>query len=288
MARKLIYEDEYLRCTHVVTPEPDSSVLNACVCDSSLIYYNIQGEKRAVIERNTYSLHPGDLLIVSKLDAFYVHEDSSDCSEYMICTFSRYIFRHLDPEFSFMEKFDQAISGKANLLRPDKRQTLLFESAFQHIRLVKGTSKLRISYIGLLMMLINEISDSKIAGPLEENTEGRNILAYINENLTVDLSVKNLARQFYMSYSQFYRLFKKLTGMTLSNYITWKRVILARNLIQRNVKVKDALALCGFNDYTTFYKCNYKYLKVPPSYNHTTKDNDPLLQFGFYQISQKA
>ena len=103
MARKLIYEDEYLRCTHVVTPEPDSSVLNACVCDSSLIYYNIQGEKRAVIEGNTYSLHPGDLLIVSKLDAFYVHEDSSDCSEYMICTFSRYIFRHLDPEFSFMK-----------------------------------------------------------------------------------------------------------------------------------------------------------------------------------------
>ena len=286
MDRNIIYEDEYLRCTHVVTPQPDPEELNPCVCDSSLIYYNIQGEKKAVIEGNAYDLHPGEVLILAKMDAYYIREEPGSCSEYYICTFSRYLFRHLDPGFSFMEKFDQAKQGNACLMHLDERQSLLFASCFQHIRHVTGPVKLRTSYLGVLMLLINEISAAKISGPVISDPEEQRILAYINDTLTADLTVKSLSRQFYMSYSQFYRLFKKLTEMTLSNYITWKRVILARNLIQRNVKVKDAVVMCGFNDYTTFYKCNYKYLKVPPSYNHTTKGKDPLLQNGFYQIEQ--
>ncbi len=285
MARQLIYEDEYLRCTHVVTPQPDPEDRNPCVCDSSLIYYNLRGQKRAVVEGNIYDLSPGELLILAKMDAFFVQEDPKEPSEYLICTFSRYLFRHLDPSFSFMEKFDLAKFGRANLMRPDTRQSLLLDSCFQHLAHVKGCSNLRSSYLGILMILINEISASTILGPSDVNLEEQQILAYINEHLTAGLTVKQLSRQFYMSYSQFYRLFKKLTDMTLSNYIMWKRVILARNLIQRNVKVKDAVIQCGFHDYTTFYKCNYKYLKVPPSYNHTTKDKDPLLQNGFYQIN---
>ena len=60
-----------------------------------------------------------------------------------------------------------------------------------------------------------------------------------------------------------------LTEMTFFNYITWKRIIPARNLIQRTVQIKNAVVMCGFNGYTTFYQRNYKYPKVSSSYNHT-------------------
>ncbi len=69
--------------------------------------------------------------------------------------------------------------------------------------------------------------------------------------------------------------------MTLSNYITYKRVIMARDLIQHGVKAKDAAIQCGFRDYTTFINVIISIFKVAPSANHPTKDNDPTLKTAF-------
>lgn len=284
MAQTYLYQDEFMACIHGLFPCPDPQDRHACVCDSGEIYYNIMGNKQLVVEGNVYELRPGDVLVLAKFDAYYVIEEPDQPSEYVIYTFSRYLFRHLDSAFSFMVKFEQAQGGGACLLQPDDRQARLFASCLEHFRCIHGAANQRFSLMGILILLLNEISDSILAGPITSDEEEQRILGYINEHLTEELTVKNLSQRFYMSYSRFYRLFKKLTEMTLSNYISWKRVILARNLIQQNVKIMDAMTQCGFKDYTTFYKCNYKYLNVPPSHNHSTKENDPLLRNGFYHL----
>ncbi len=280
----IIYRDDYLCCLHACTPQPTPKTAKTTICEALVVYYNISGVKRAVVEGSMYSLQPGELLLLGESEAFIVYEDTSAPSEYAQFIFSRYVFRHLDPEFTLLSKFLNRELGVANVIHFDNRQNDLLLDCLAHIERLQDPSRIRISYLGALMLLINEINTSNSYRAPEENQTGRAMLAYINANLAGDLSGETLARHFYMSESQFYRHFKKLTGTTLVNYVTRKRVNRARDLLRNNVKIKDVVAMCGFNDYTTFYKCNIKYYKMPPSRNYTRKDSDPLLLNGLYQI----
>lgn len=284
MASRTIYQDSYLQCLHVQTAQPNSKSAKTNICEAMIIYYNIRGRKKAVVEGSVYALHPGELLILGESEAFIVYEDAAGPSEYEQFTFSRYVFRHLDPEFAFLAKFTQHNLGVENVIHFDERQNALFLDCLSHLERVGDRSSLRISYLGALMLLINEINESRSYRAPDESQAGRDMIAFINTNLTKDLTSDMLAAHFYMLESQFYRHFKKLTGTTLTNYVTRKRVNLARDLLRNNVKIKDVVAMCGFNDYTTFYKYNIKYYKMPPSYNYTRKDSDPLLLNGLYHI----
>ena len=284
MANRILYQDSYLQCIHAQTPQPNPKSAKTSISEAMTIYYNISGTKRAVVEGSVYALQPGELLILGESEASIVYEEAGKPSEFARFTFSRYAFRHLDPEFTFLVKFTQRGLGIENAIHLDERQNTLFLDCLSHIERISNRSSLRISYMGALMLFINEINASSSYRAPNENQNDRDIIAYINTNLAEDLTSDKLAAHFYMSESQFYRHFKKLTGTSLTSYITRKRVNLARDLLRNNVKIKDVMSMCGFNDYTTFYKCNIKYYKMPPSYNYTRKDSDPLLLNGLYQI----
>lgn len=283
MARTILYKDPHLCCVHEMDSHPSGAPSEPKISESALIYYNIRGEKQVIVEGNTFRVHPGELLVIGKLNAFYVCAEPGAPSEHAEFTFSKYVFCHLDPELMLLAKITGRGLGDAVLVCCDERQNALLQSCLLHLEGLTGRAVLRCSYVSMLVLLVNEINASDLFRAAEGKQEERKLIAYINRNITSDLTLAELSKGFYVSYSQFYRLFKRLTGMTLSNYITYKRVIMARDLIQHGVKAKDAAIQCGFRDYTTFYKCNYKYFKVAPSANHPTKDNDPTLKNGIYQ-----
>ena len=70
-----------------------------------------------------------------------------------------------------------------------------------------------------------------------------------------------------MNYSQsgITHLFKKELGVSIHKYILMRRLIHARNLIKNNSKISNVHTLCGYNDYSSFYKAYTKYFGYPPS-----------------------
>lgn len=284
MVSRVIYQDSYLFCKQVSSPQPNPKTAMTTINEAMAILFNIRGVKKVVIEGSTYTLYPGELVILNESEAFIFYEDPSEPSEYTLLFFSRYVFRHLDPEFSFLSKFTQRKLGESNVIRFDDRQKRLFSDCMTHMELERDRSALRTSLLGALMLLINEINRCVSYRASDEHPEARKIIDYINGHLAQDLSNDTLSQQFFMSESQFCRNFKKWTGTTLTNYLTRKRVNLARDLLRNNVKMKDVIPMCGFNDYTTFYKHNIKYYKMPPSQNYTRKNHDPLLLNGLYRI----
>ena len=50
------------------------------------------------------------------------------------------------------------------------------------------------------------------------------------------------------------RKFKNETGYTIHNYITSKRLLMARSLISQGMPVMKAAQASGFHDYTTFVR----------------------------------
>lgn len=96
------------------------------------------------------------------------------------------------------------------------------------------------------------------------HTQINEILSYINQNLTEELTLKNLAAHFYLSTSHLCKIFKDTTGTTINRYITAKRITLAKSLLTSGCSVMEACEKCGFRDYSNFLKTFTKAVGISP------------------------
>ena len=90
------------------------------------------------------------------------------------------------------------------------------------------------------------------------------ILEYIHEHLTEDISIDRLAEQFYLSKYYMMRLFRERTGFTIHAYLTDKRLRLARELIAQGMTASEACYRCGYHDYSAFSRAYKKRFAASP------------------------
>ncbi len=87
-----------------------------------------------------------------------------------------------------------------------------------------------------LLALIQRIL--RLGVPMVEDTKERrvlpltDILEYVNENYTRDITVTDLAQRSHYSRGTFHAKFKKLTGYSVTNYLLRKRIALAQKLLR--------------------------------------------------------
>ena len=86
------------------------------------------------------------------------------------------------------------------------------------------------------------------------------VIDCLNEHLTDDLSIDFLAETFYLSRYHLMHAFKEETGYTIGNYLSTKRLLLARDRIRQGEPITNVCYECGFRNYSTFsraYKKNF-------------------------------
>jgi len=88
---------------------------------------------------------------------------------------------------------------------------------------------------------------------------------YINNHLTEEISVETIAESCYISRYHLMHLFKGETGYTLFDYITEKRLALARDLLKTGMPVTEACFASGFKNYSTFFRAYKKHFHSSPS-----------------------
>ncbi|MBE6787486.1 MAG: helix-turn-helix domain-containing protein [Ruminococcaceae bacterium] len=98
------------------------------------------------------------------------------------------------------------------------------------------------------------------------------ILKFINQNLNENLTYKSLAKRFYISEKNLYKIFKKETGFTLSEYIKERRIIMAISLLNSGISACEAAEQTGFSDYSVFYRLFIKKVGMKPS-DYYKKEN---------------
>lgn len=103
----------------------------------------------------------------------------------------------------------------------------------------------------------------------EELTE--QVKAYIIENLKEELRVEKIAKNFYLSADYLTKLFKKETGMSISDFILEERMFLAKELILAGkMSISRVSYECGYDNYSYFTKVfKKKYGVTPREYSHT-------------------
>lgn len=229
----------------------------------------ISGKVTYHIEGKAYHLKPRDILLVSQ---GAIHKPEIDPS----VPYERYIFWIRD-DLSCQELntcFQKANDRSFNLVRADsalqeRLKDLLpeIEQTLQNTHF--GDPILKDALFTQFMIYINRIflrtSSSPDKKTYSSDTQVEQLLKYINRNLSENLSIDQLANRFFFSKYHMMRKFKNETGYTIHNYITSKRLLMARSLISQGIPVMKAAQASGFHDYTTFVRAYKKQFGKAPS-----------------------
>lgn len=229
----------------------------------------ISGKVTYHIEGKAYHLKPRDILLVSQgaihkpeIDPsvpyeryiFWIRDDLS-CQELNTC------FQKANDRSFNLVRADSALQERLKDLLPEIEQTL----QNKHF----GDTVLRNALFTQFMIYINRIflrtSSSPDKKTYSSDTQVEQLLKYINRNLSENLSIDQLANRFFFSKYHMMRKFKNETGYTIHNYITSKRLLMARSLISQGMPVMKAAQASGFHDYTTFFRAYKKQFGKAPS-----------------------
>lgn len=239
-----------------------------------LIFLN--GNVSYNIEGRVYNLQKGDVVLVNAGDIHkpIIYDDVP--YERIIVYVSAEFFRtyNIEKEDLFY-CFNETKKQQSNLIRvPDYKTSRLAAVAHELTTDYKSNEfgallYQRIKFIEFLIvlnrMILNKNADYGSA--MTANPTVLKIMQFINENIINDLSVDRIAETMYLNRSYIMHLFKAETGYTIGNYISEKRLFIARQYIMEGIPITEACYKSGFKNYTTFYHAYKKKYQLAPKEN---------------------
>ena len=264
-----VYDMKYLKesdkgglyIRHAIDETPDNKWASFHVHDRCEVFYFISGNAQYLVEGSVYPLERGSLLIMRPGEAHCIRFLSSERYERYAVNFPISLFDSFDPERRLTNMYINRPLGRKNIYYMPGLEKVFREMCYyegdDYGRTLIMTTK--------LVMIMDMLSRASADSMPQETTLSEQIVRYVNNMLCEDITVERLAEHFFISTSQFSRIFRKAAGTSPWAYITAKRLIMARELLQRGESAKKAAESCGFKDYSVFYKAYIKRFGEKPS-----------------------
>lgn len=233
----------------------------------------ISGDVDYTVEGETYKLEPWDILLVRHHMIHRAQIDRSVPYERFIIYIDSAYVDAFAPEAGLMDCFAEAERRHNCVVRPPRNMIETLDGALRRLESadredgasVYGSSLMRGTMLVQLLIIINRLMLSgRPADSMRTAGKIAPALSYINENLTGDISIDELAAMCFMSRYHFMRVFKDQTGCTVHNYIRQKRLVRAARLIREGMSASAAAAECGFSDYSAFHRAFCSTFKLSP------------------------
>ena len=228
------------------------------------IYMFLEGNCYYVVDGREYDLTIGDVIVIRKHEMHRVFHRAPARYHSLV------LFVH--PEF-FVEnnctEYEQAFFdyGKDNKIDSQTVFSSGLQDAIERLKkysedFVKCDTPIVKSILIEILHIINGIKSFE--KPAKTNQSVKKIISYLNDNYTGEVSLDQLADNFFISKFHLCRVFKQTTGLTVQEYIRRKRLTLALELKNQGLSLTEAAAKAGFNDYTSFYRYYKKRFKLSP------------------------
>ncbi|PWJ49813.1 AraC family transcriptional regulator [Faecalicatena contorta] len=221
----------------------------------------IKGKVQYHVEGKSYELEPYDIVLVNRNDIHRIRVDNVLPYERIIVYISpSFIEDYQTSEYDLGYCFKKAKKEHSNVLRIHSLEksslfkiTNRLERSFEDNEYASSLYR-KILFLEFMIQLNRAAIKNRVEFLDTElyNTKIVNIMHYINSHLTDSLDIDTLAKEFFISKYYMMRLFKTETGYTIGNYITYRRLLLARELISEGLPITQACFASGFGDYSTF------------------------------------
>ncbi len=241
--------------------------------DFNKVIIFLSGNINYSIEGKNYILKPYDIVLVNEGE---IHRpsvlDNTAYERIIIYVSSQFLNSYKSRDYDLSYCLERAKKEHSNVLRiPSVDKSKLYQvcqelehsfndqafakELYQKILFLEFMIQLNRTAIANHISYINSASgDSKLLA----------IINYINDHLADDITIDSLAEHFYLSRFYLMHYFKEETGYTIGNYITEKRLMLAKSLVQNGSSITDACFQSGFKNYSSFSRAFKKAFNTVP------------------------
>lgn len=229
------------------------------------LYLFLKGDVSFNIDGHIYKLEPLDLLIINNKE---VHRTIIHSN----VPYER-IFIYIDPitlsklnfeKYDLMGIFENRKPGYGNKIN---HQIVIENSLAKYFEDIYEWSNsdlpekypMMFSILIQLIVKIGSISPSNIEEERIKEAASYNgkiylILNYISANLHRKITLDELEKKFFINKYYLCHLFKQVTGFTFTEYISHKKVSLAKELLQNGIAINIVWTSLGFEDYSSFFR----------------------------------
>ena len=238
------------------------------------IYFFVSGNVSYNIESRSYRLSPGDVLLINpqELHQPVFPPEKQHYERYVLWISESFLQQFVLPGQDMSRCFDTGLPGHTNLIRFDGVTRELLTYLFQQLVREQDSGEYAselccLSLLAQLLVLVNRTALR--AGREPEPRENADsvvyrILSYISSHYSEDLSLDFLANEFFISKYHLSREFSRVVGTSVHRYIVQKRLIMARQMMAAGTSTSEVSQLCGFGDYSNFYRAFTNEYQISP------------------------
>ncbi|MCR4944543.1 MAG: AraC family transcriptional regulator [Clostridium sp.] len=266
---KKCIDDKYFSIAHLYNEEKP---MNMHIHDCYEIYYSISGGRQFLIDNKFYDINPGDIFVINEFESHYISKlDKIIHERIVISIYPEFLKSISSKETNLALCFSDRNEQFCHKVSLDKEQQNRFLYFINKITTAEGFGSDMIEYATFLELMtsINKLYISNNS-PIQKHTtyqyneQVEQILKYINQNITDDITIEYLANHFFLSKSYICRIFKSATGTTINKYLSARRISIAKSMLSDGLNVNDVCEKCGFNDYSNFLKTFKKAVGISP------------------------
>lgn len=260
MARKtveLFYERD-IGVVHDIDEHPDNGDFHLHHHENMYeILLLLSGDVEYRAEGNVYRLVPQDIVFARPFELHVMYSHSDTKYERLIIYIGVDYFKRNNCE-RFLDIFENRPIGVDNCITKKINDDAL-PNCMKRIEEYADNKEYDVVeyalYEFLYLLNVHRESSDNIH---TSDERVRRMIVYINDHLSDELNLDVIANEFYIAKNYMCRLFKKHTGYTINQYITYKRILLAQELYRGGSSLMQASMEAGFNSYANFYKAYVK------------------------------
>ena len=237
------------------------------------VYFFLAGNVQYNIESRSYLLTPGDILLISPMELHQpMFGQEHRAYERVVLWIDKLFLEKLSlPGQDLMRCFDSTLPGHTNLLRPEGVQRQFLQFMLEQLAAELDSedpyrNTMSLTYLVQVLVQLNRLALQNVRTEQTQQSDSSvyNILGYINDHYSEDLSLDHLANKFFISKYHLSREFQRLVGTSVHRYIVQKRLVMAKQMLSQGLPSSEVYQLCGFGDYSNFYRAFRQEYRISP------------------------
>lgn len=244
--------------SHITDERPRASDFERHCHNEYEILFVLRGHGDYVVEGVQYPFEAGTLLLLRPLEYHFVRPSEQEPYERYVLRFDPSALMESATRLPFLNTQKVSTHGvyfcsEGFSLRMNPQfavlDSLTHDVFLRHPSRGEALLNATITQILLLLSLEQVFEAESGTHPIISS-----VVDYINEHLSEPHSLESLSREFFISKYYLCRLFRNHMGMPPLTYLSTKRLLQAKQLIDRGTSASEAASAVGFSDYSVFYR----------------------------------